>query len=250
MDFISEIAKICAGVEQEEGKRIREAASVCAATIAAGRGVFLFGAGHSALPCQEAFPRIGSVVGFIQLTEPALSYNGHVIGKGGQRQMSFWEGTSGLAEVILANYQLQPRDTLIVISNSGINALPVELCHLANRQGLTTIGLTSREHSLANQPRNPLGKRLLDLADIVIDNHTPEGDALIDLGVGERLGGSSTIIHMVIVNALIVETGARLREGGFPLQVYPSHNVSGDREGVLEKEEHVFEAYRKLMAQY
>ena len=57
-------------------------------------------------------------------------------------------------------------------------------------------------------------------------------------------------IHMVIVNALIVETGARLREGGFPLQVYPSHNVSGDREGVLEKEEHVFEAYRKLMAQY
>jgi len=59
MDFISELAEICAGVEQEEGKRIWEAASVCAATIAAGRGVFLFGAGHSALPCQEAFPRIG-----------------------------------------------------------------------------------------------------------------------------------------------------------------------------------------------
>lgn len=250
MRYFKAVEDVLREVVRREEEGILRAAEACTASIASGRGVLLFGAGHSALPCQEAFPRIGSPVGFIQITEPVLSYNGHVVGKGGQRQMSFLEKTSGLAETILANYRLTPEDSLVVISNSGINALPVELCSEANLRGVTTIGLGSRAHSQANQPRNPLDRRLLEIADIPIDNHLPPGDALIPLESGLRVGAGSTIVHMMILNAVIVETAAALQDRGHPLILYPDHNISGNEEKLHRQEEAVYEAYEELLGVY
>jgi uncharacterized phosphosugar-binding protein len=248
MEFLSKIQQILRAIQETEADAIQTAAQACADTIAAGRAVLLFGAGHSALPAQEAFPRIGSIVGFVQITEPVLSFNGHVTGKGGQRQMSFLEQTPGLAEVILSNYDLTPQDTLIVFSNSGINALPVEICHLAWEQGLTTIGVSSKQHTLANAPKNPLGKRLLEVADIHIDNHTPRGDALVTLDDDIRAGGGSTISAMAIINAIVVETISLLQARGVPFHLYPSHNVSENVQDVIGKEEAVFYAHKQRIA--
>ena len=249
MDFIREIQKIISLIEKQEAPAIEKAAEACAKSIAAGRAALLFGAGHSALPPQEAFPRIGSIVGFVQITEPELGFNGFVTGKGGQRQMSFLEQTPGFAEVILSNYHLKPEDTLIVFSNSGINALPVEICDLANRQSLTTISVGSRAHSIANAPKNPLGKRLYEIADIHIDNHVPQGDTLVRLKGNIQTGGGSTIAGMVIMNAIVVETVKRLNKQGVPFHIYPSHNVSGDEmEAVIKKEEALFAAHKNLVS--
>lgn len=248
MAFIQEIQGVIDAIEKNEQANIQKAAQACAASITAGRAVLMFGAGHSALPAQEAFPRIGSIVGFVQITEPELGFNGFVTGKGGQRQMSFLEQTSGFAEVILQNYNLTPQDTLIVISNSGINALPVELCDLARRQGLTTISIGSTAHALANQPKNPLGKRLMEVADIHIDTHVREGDALVDLAGGIKAGGGSTIASMVVMNAIVVETVRLLIEADIPFHIYPSHNVSADLEDVIAQEQALFEAHKNLIA--
>jgi len=224
------------------------AAESCALSIENERAVLLFGAGHSALPCQEAFPRIGSIVGFVQITEPGLSYNGHVTGKGGQQQMSFLEQQDGFAEIILSNYDLDERDTMIVFSNSGINALPVEMCAAGNEAGLTTIGISSKSHSFANQPQNKHHKRLLEIADIAIDNHTPENDALIQIAPGMKSGGSSTIVNMAIMNTIVVETTDILHQKGIPYKIYPSHNVSQDFDQVLQQEKELFRAYKNLIS--
>jgi uncharacterized phosphosugar-binding protein len=248
MAFIQEIQGVLNAIEQNEQEAIQKAAEACAASIGAGRAVLMFGAGHSALPAQEAFPRIGSIVGFVQITEPELGFNGFVTGKGGQRQMSFLEQTSGFAEVILENYNLTPEDTLIVISNSGINALPVELCELAREQGLTTISIGSTAHALANQPKNPVDKRLMEVADIHIDTHVREGDALVDLAGGIKAGGGSTIASMVVMNAIVVETIRLLIKADIPFHIYPSHNVSADLEDVIAQEQALFEAHKNLIA--
>lgn len=248
MDFIREMQKIIGLIEEHEERAIQEAAEACAKTIAGGRAVLMFGAGHSALPPQETFPRIGSIVGFVQITEPELGFNGFVTGKGGQRQMSFLEQTTGFAQVILSNYKLSPQDTLIVFSNSGINALPVELCALAQQQSLTTISIGSTAHSLAQKPKNPLRKRLCEIADIHIDNHVPEGDTLVTLEGGVRTGGGSTIAAMIIMNAIVVETIKILNQEGVSFHIYPSHNVSGDQmQDVIKKEQALFEAHKQLI---
>ena len=249
MDFIREMQKVISLIEAHEGLAIEKAAEVCAKSVIAGRAVLMFGAGHSALPPQEAFPRIGSIVGFIQITEPELGFNGFVTGKGGQQQMSFLEQTEGFARVILSNYHLTPEDTLIVFSNSGINALPVEICDLANRQSLTTISVGSKAHSLANQPKNPLGKRLCEIADIHIDNHVPEGDTLVTLAENVQTGGGSTIAGMVIMNSIVVETIKQLNQQGTPFTIYPSHNVSREEmEAVHKKEKVLFAAHKELIS--
>jgi uncharacterized phosphosugar-binding protein len=249
MDFIREMQDVIRLIEKHEAAPIKKAAEACAKSIAAGRAVLMFGAGHSALPPQEAFPRIGSIVGFVQITEPELGFNGFVTGKGGQQQMSFLEQTEGFAEVILSNYHLTPEDTLIVFSNSGINALPVEICDLANRQSLTTISVGSRMHSMANAPKNHLSKRLCEIADIHIDNHVPEGDTLVKLADNIQTGGGSTIAAMVIMNAVVVETVKRLHQRGAPFHIYPSHNVSGkELQDVIKKEEALFAAYKNLVS--
>ena len=248
MDFIENLQAVIQLIDDHETDNIRQAAQACTASIAAGRAVLMFGAGHSALPPQEAFPRIGSIVGFVQITEPELGFNGFVTGKGGQRQMSFLEQTSGFAEVILSNYKLTPQDTLIVFSNSGINALPVEICDLANKHSLTTIGVSSSAHSLANQPKNNLGKRLMEIADIHIDTHVPEKDALVTYPQDIHTGGGSTIAGMIIMNAIVVETVRLLTEQGIPFHIYPSHNVSGNIDEVIRQEEALFEAHKQLLA--
>ena len=248
MRFLEEITRVISLIAHKEKETILAASAVCADSIEKGRAVLLFGAGHSALPCQEAFPRIGSIVGFVQITEPSLGFNGFVTGKGGQKQMSFLEQTAGFAEVILSNYHLTKDDTLIVYSHSGINALPVEICALAKNLGVKTIGISSFVHSKANTPKNKLGKRLLEVADIAIDNHTPEGDALISLDEKVRVGGGSTVAHMVIMNSIVVETAAILHDRQVPYFLYPSHNVSENLEDMLEKEEALFEAHKRLLA--
>lgn len=249
MDFIGEMVEVLNLIKLHEKESIQKAGRACANSIAAGRAVLMFGAGHSALPPQEAFPRIGSIVGFVQITEPELGFNGFVTGKGGQQQMSFLEQTEGFAEVILSNYNLSPEDTLIVFSNSGINALPVELCHLANRQSLTTISVGSSAHSLANKPKNALEQRLCEIADIHIDNHVPPGDTLITLTGGIQTGGGSTIAGMVIMNAIVVEAVTRLHQQGVPFHIYPSHNVSGEQlEKIIKQEQALFAAHKNLIS--
>lgn len=247
MDFIHEIQSVLSVIQTRETETILSAAQACAKTIKAGRAVLMFGAGHSALPPQEAFPRICSIVGFVQITEPELGFNGFVSGKGGQRQMSILEQTPGFAKVILSNNNLTPEDTLIVFSNSGINALPVELCDLAAKRGLTTVSIGSTAHSQANTPKNALGKHLMEVSDIHIDTHVPEGDTLVTLRSEVKTGSGSTIAAMVIMNTIIVETVRILNEQGVPFHIYPSHNVSAGLESVEEREAALFEAHKKLI---
>ena len=49
---------------------VEEAAELCAERIAKGGLIFLFGAGHSRMMCEEMTPRQGGFVGFFALLLP------------------------------------------------------------------------------------------------------------------------------------------------------------------------------------
>src|SRR5690606_8718073 len=112
------------------------------------------------------------------------------------------ERLSGVGRIVLERYDLRRGDVLMVFSNSGVNAVPVEAALTARELGLTVIAVVSREYC-ARAPLSPLGQRLTDVAHIVIDNHGPAGDALV--GVGEtalRTGAGSTVSGAFILNAI------------------------------------------------
>jgi uncharacterized phosphosugar-binding protein len=55
---------------------------------------------------------------------------------------------------------------VVAFSNSGINALPLEVALAAKEAGLRVVAVTSPAHSKDVEPRRSSGQRLFELADV------------------------------------------------------------------------------------
>jgi uncharacterized phosphosugar-binding protein len=196
---------------EAQAEALEAAARICADSIAAGGLVHLFGTGHSRIPVEETFPRYGSYPGFHPMVELSMTFHTEVVGSNGQRQAMFIERVEGLAEAILANFELRPEDAMIVFSASGTSAVPIEMARGARARGLPVIAVTAVEQSLAAPASHSSGTRLLDHADLVLDLCTPTGDAMIAVdGLDTPVAPGSTIAAVALVNELKVQTAERL----------------------------------------
>ena len=181
-------------VREQELPAIDHAAEICASSIASGGLVFLFGNGHSRMLCEEMTPRQGCFPGFVAVVELALSNHANIIGTNGLRAPLYLEKYEGYAEEILKSFHFGSRDAFIVISTSGIRPVVVEMAAGAKRRGMPVIGIVSRQHSERSAPAHSSGKKLIDIADIVIDNHCPPGDCVFEVeGLEWRTGPVSTV---------------------------------------------------------
>ncbi len=207
---------------------IETAAEWFAGTILAGRMVHLFGSGHSRIMVEEMWPRYGSFAGFNPIVELSLSFHNLVVGANGQRQAMFLENVSGLAERILRNYDLDTRDTALVISSSGANVVPVEMAEQFRKRGVRVVALVSAAHAAASASRRADGKKLTDFADLVLDTGAPVGDAMVKVeGLDTPVSPGSTVGGALIVNAVKAEVAARLTQAGQPPKVLSAGVVVG-----------------------
>jgi uncharacterized phosphosugar-binding protein len=118
------------------------------------------------------------------------------------------------AEIILSRYAPTARDVILIFSNSGVNILPVEMAMVAKTVGMKVIAVISSAYA-SQAPLSSLGKRLAEVADIVIDNGTPPGDALVELELtGLRSSPASTIAGAYILNSVLTEAVWRLAASG------------------------------------
>ena len=211
--FLDAASSLLTRIEETQSEPLAEASRLCADAIAAGRLVQLFGSGHSHIPVEEMFPRYGSYPGFNPIVELSLTFHTQVVGANGQRQAMFIERVEGLAETILANFELRSPDVMIVFSVGGLTAVPIEMARGARRRGLPVVAVTSVAHSLGGTPTHSSGTRLLDHADVVIDLCTPPGDALVRIdGLETPVGPGSTIAAVAIANEIKSQTAALLVE--------------------------------------
>ncbi|TME41494.1 MAG: sugar isomerase domain-containing protein [Chloroflexi bacterium] len=209
-DWIEAGIALLQKVRDTQSGAIERASEICAEAIGAGGFVHLFGTGHSRIPVEEMFPRYGSYPGFHPIVELSMTFHTQVVGANGQRQAMFIERTPGLAEVILSNFQFQPKDAVMVFSASGLGAVVVEFARGARRRGLPVIAVTSIAQSRAGEMEG--GARLMDEADVVIDLCTPAGDALCRLeGLPETpVGPGSTLAAVAVADAIKVRTAELL----------------------------------------
>lgn len=235
-------------LRRNELPRIEEAARICADRIARGGLVFLFGAGHSRMMCEEMMPRQGAFPGFVALVELALSNHAAVVGANGLRGPLFLEKVEGYAEEILKGFRFGPHDAFIVVSTSGIRPVVVEAALGARRRGLPVIAILSAAHSAQTPPAHSSGKKLADVADVVIDNHCPPGDCVLALpGLEWKTGPASTVAGAMIMNMIRCRVAQLLVERGRPPVLLPSHQTPGN-DRAAEQLERFYEAYRKSLA--
>jgi len=85
VSYFEKATELLRQVREHELAAIQQAAEVCASSIAEGGLVFLFGAGHSRMLCEEMTPRQGCFSGFVAVVELALSNHADILGANGLR---------------------------------------------------------------------------------------------------------------------------------------------------------------------
>jgi uncharacterized phosphosugar-binding protein len=141
------------------------------------------------------------------------------------------ERLPGFGATIIAEAPVEAGDVLIVHSVSGRNAAAVEVAQGAHARGVFVIAVTSLEYSKHVQPRTQGLPRLFEVADLVLDNHAPVGDALVEIpGLIQKVGPCSTVIGAAMLNAVVTHTAEILMERLGDAPVFLSSNLDGGDE--------------------
>ena len=123
-------------------------------------------------------------------------------------------------------YGLEPGETLLVISNSGINPLGIDLALDARERGLAVIAISNVRQSRTLASRHPSGARLFEVADVSLDNHAPHGEAALQLpGVAQRVASVGTVTGSYLVNALLAAAVQGLVRRGLEAPILVSENA-------------------------
>ncbi|MFN0084778.1 MAG: sugar isomerase domain-containing protein [Blastocatellia bacterium] len=248
IDYYDKTISILRHLRETQLDNLERAAGICAESIAGKGLVFLFGNGHSRMMCEEMTPRQGCFVGWVALVEASLSNHADIVGANGLRAPLYLEKYEGYAEEILKGFHFGPRDAFIVISTSGIRPVVVEMAMGARQRGLPVIGICSRGHCEQSVPAHSSGKKLIDVADVVIDNGCPPGDCVVELeGLEWRTGPTSTVTGGMIINMLRSRVAELLLARGVKPVMLPSHQFVGNV-SAAEQLERFYDAYRRSLA--
>lgn len=198
------------------------------ASIREGGVLQAFGTGHSEAFAMEIAGRAGGLI-------PAHRIALRNVVLRGSRDVEALTGPDlerdgSVVDELLALTELHPADVFLIASNSGVNSSIVGMALAAKERGHKVVAVTSLEHTNAVAPKHPSGKRLAEVADVVIDTLAPYGDATVTVGEGIKVGAVSSITAAYIAQALTVGVVTRLLADGETPPVYVSANVPGGDE--------------------
>lgn len=236
-------------VRDTQADAIDRAASACADSIGKDKLAFTFGTGHGALPAIETFPRTGTIVGFRPIVESTMISFHRVWGDMGSRQYRFIHAVEGYGKAILRSHQLDPEDTMVLFSHSGVNAVILDIALEAKERGMTLVAVTSLPHSSVTKSRHSSGKRLFEVADVVVDTGVPLADAAIRIdGLPYPVGANSTSITIAIAHAIVSATAEKLVQRGIQPFVMVNPNTAGKEAANMQNDKNYDELWRRLKA--
>ncbi len=228
-EFYSKITEILAKINDTQMGKVQEAADLVTDLMVREGMLYLLGGGHSLMVAAEAYHRAGGLA-------PVDIIHDRTFGRA--------ERCQGYAKQLLDWYNPAPGSVVIIITNSGRNALGIETALECRERGVRTIAVTSIDHSSAAESRHPSGKRVFEIADVVIDNCGILGDAILEVdGLPGRICATSTIAGALIVDMIIAQTVQNLMDRGITPPVFISANVDGGD----EHNKKVFAKYQRLI---
>ncbi|MEU7746354.1 SIS domain-containing protein [Nonomuraea sp. NPDC049158] len=223
MTFATKALELAHQVVETQAEPVRRAAALLVTSLRAGGVVNAFGSGHSESIAMEIAGRAGGLVPSNRLTPRDLVLYG---GQPPSVLTPELERDPAIAHRIYELAPVAPQDVFVLISSSGINGAVVELATIVKERGHPLIALTSVQHSSQMTSRHPSGRKLLDLADVVLDNGAPYGDAILELPGGGGYGAISTVTSALLAQMVVTEAVAELVALGETPPIYLSVNVA------------------------
>ncbi|MEN3000603.1 MAG: SIS domain-containing protein [Armatimonadota bacterium] len=222
-DYFQQVLSRLQAVMVSQQGVMEQAAQWIADALASDHLIWVFGASHAGILTEELVYRAGGLVPISPIFIPGLTCDVRPI-----TLTSTLERLDGYAASAVREVPIQAGDVLIVHSVSGRNAAPVEVALYGKERGARVIALTSLDYSQSVSPRSKTGKRLFEVADLVIDNGAPRGDAVVQLpDFPQPVAPVSTVLGAAILNAIIAEACALLLERGIQPPVFLSANLEG-----------------------
>ncbi len=217
-EYYGKLTDILEDVKNTQGEKIMAAAELVAETIKNNGIIYIFGCGHSHLIGLDCFYRAGGLVNVSAMLDTDLMLHN------GAAKSSKMEKMSGIAESVFERYCLTENDTLIVVSTSGKNAVPVEMAKVAAKNGIKNISVVSSAYFEDKTE----GEKLYEISDIYIDNCVPHGDAVMDItGTDVKMGSVSTAASSFILQAVLLEAAENAAKSGKKVPIYMSGNIEG-----------------------
>lgn len=212
-------------VEDENGRILDRVAEIALEVVRNDRLIHVGGSGHSTIFVVEAFFRAGGLACVNPIWHPAL-----LPLSGGQLSTQL-ERVEGVGASLARSARIEPGDLLVVFSQSGINPVPIDLATAGRAAGAVVVAVTSLAHSRAVASRHRQGRRLADVADLVVDTGVPIGDASYTTDEGALpVAPLSSMVGLYIWNAVLVRLADRAAELGVELPIWRSANVPGGEE--------------------
>jgi uncharacterized phosphosugar-binding protein len=184
--------------------------------------IYVAGTGHSIGSVLETFYRAGGLACVQPLYHPSL------LPLHGGQESTLCEHLPGLARLMVGHCRPGPDDLGIVVSNSGFNAVPVELAEELSKRGTPVVAVVSLVHLHRAEAR--VGRKIDEVADFVLDTLVPYGDAAYPAGDGVTAAGMSSLTNVYLWNLLLTRLIDRARTAGVTLPIWTSSNVAGGEE--------------------
>jgi uncharacterized phosphosugar-binding protein len=223
--YVHALMPILAAVTEQSDGPIQAAADLVTASLRANGVIQAFGSGHSEALAMEIAGRAGGLIATNRIAlrdlvllggePPELLRDGEL-----ERDPSYSRKLYDLSAA-------RPGDLFVIASNSGVNGSIVELATVVKEKGHPLIAITSLQHTSGVDSRHPSGKKLIDFADVVLDNHAPYGDSVLELPDGGKVCAVSSITAALIAQMLVAEVLRRFTEAGETPPVYLSANIPG-----------------------
>lgn len=206
-------------------KSIDDAVRLTTEALDKGGVIQAFGTGHSEAFAMEIAGRAGGLIATNRIALRTLVLRGGraISDLGGAE----FERDPNVGENLVALFDVQPNDIFMIASNSGVNGSILGVALAAKARGHKLIAVTSMEHTMRVTPKHPSGKRLSEVADVVIDNLAPFGDCTMELEGGIGVGAVSSLTAAFIAQRITIGVAEAMRQSGKTPPVYISANIPG-----------------------
>ncbi|MDR6866435.1 putative phosphosugar-binding protein [Microbacterium resistens] len=192
-----------------------------------------FGTGHSEAFAMEIAGRAGGLIPTNKLALRDIVLHGE---RAAEVLTGSLEREPWVVDELMAVTPVGEKDVFVIASNSGVNGSIVGVALWAKEHGHPVIAVTSLEHTARVEPKHPSGKRLSEIADVVIDNLAPYGDSTLEVSDGIGVGAISSITAAFIAQLLTLGVSRAIADAGETPPLYISANIPGGDEhnSVLE----------------
>lgn len=224
-------------VEETQSKQIEQAAYMIAECFLQHKTFYVTGSGHSHGICEELYARAGGLAFVVPILTSELTMMEH------PTKSSYLERLHGYADILVELYGVTQGDVVLIASNSGRNAYPIEMALEVKKRGAHVIAITNIAHSKAVTSRHASGKKLMDIADIVIDTCGVNGDSALHIeGLKTAVCPTSSMSNTFIAQAISVQCAQYIVKAGITPPVF----VSLNSEGTKHLNDDYFEKYTRM----